>query len=150
MPKAMNFRSGHLKLKIKSENMAISEETRKLVFNKLKMSLEKVVPPLVVKIDVINDAYELIGNKPVPYGYDKKMIPGMYFATIAQRKDSVVFYFFPSYMNPGLKEVAPSLYKCLKGKTCFHFKKEEQVNEDELMMLIEQGIIAWKKFGYMK
>jgi len=116
----------------------------------LKKNLEKCAPPMVVRIDILNSSYEIIGNKPVPYGYDKKMIPGMYFATIAQRKDSVTFHFFPSYMNTKLKEVAPSLYKCLKGKTCFHFKKEEQVNEKELTLLLEKGMFAWEKFGYMK
>ena len=62
--------------------MPITEETRILIFDKLKKNLEKLVPPMVVRIDSSNSSYEIIGNKPVPYGYDKKMIPGMYFATI--------------------------------------------------------------------
>ena len=94
--------------------------------------------------------YQIMGNKAVPYGYDKKIIPGMFFAAIANRKDSVTFHFFPCYMNPGFKELAPSLFKCLKGKTCFHFKKEEQVNEKELNALLKKGVAAWKKAGYMK
>jgi hypothetical protein len=53
-------------------------------------------------------------------------------------------------MDTKLKEVAPSLYKCLKGKTCFHFNKEEQVNEKELNLLLEKGMDAWKKSGYLK
>jgi hypothetical protein len=130
--------------------MPITEETRKSIFNKLKKNLKKYTPPMVVKTDSDNKSFELIGNKEVPYGYDKKLIPGMYFASIAQRKDSVAFYFFPSYMNEKLKEVAPSLYKCLKGKTCFHFKKEEQVNEKELDALLKSGVKAWEKSGYMK
>ncbi len=95
-------------------------------------------------------AYELIGNKSVPYGYKKVIVPGMFFASVVQRKDSVVFYFFPCYMNPGFKQVAPSLHKYLKGKTCFHFKKKEQVNEKELAALLKKGLEAWKKLGYMK
>ncbi len=130
--------------------MPITEETRIIIFNKLKKNLEKFSPPMVVSIDSIDSTYEIIGNKPVPYGYNKKMVPGMYFATIAQRKDSVTLHFFPSYMDTTLKDVAPSLYKCMKGKTCFHFKKEEQVNEKELVLLIEAGIKAWELFGYLK
>jgi len=130
--------------------MPITEETKQLIYNRLKHNLEKFSPPMVIKTDSNQNTFELIGNKPVPYGYDKKMIPGMYFASIVYRKDSVVFYFFPGYMDTQLKETAPSLYKCLKGKTCFHFKKEEQVNEKELNNLLERGISAWKKADYMK
>lgn len=130
--------------------MPITDNTRKQIFDKLKRNLEKFAPPMVAKSASTHHTFELIGNKPVPYGYDKKIIPGMYFASIAHRKDSVAFYFFPSYMNTGLKEVAPTLYKCLKGKTCFHFKKEEQVNEEELNTLLKVGMKAWEKAGYMK
>lgn len=130
--------------------MPITDETRKAIFEKLKNALEKCTPPMVVKKGSSGLSFELIGNKPVPYGYDKKIIPGMFFASVAQRKDSVAFYFFPSYMNTSLEEIAPSLYKCLKGKTCFHFKKEDQVNEKELNALLKKGMSAWKKAGYMK
>jgi hypothetical protein len=130
--------------------MPITEETRILIFNKLKKNLQKFTPPMVVTIDSPDSSYELIGNKPVPYGYNKKIVPGMFFALLAQRKDSVTLHFFPLYMNTKLKEVAPSLNKCLKGKTCFHFNKEEQINEKELTSLLEKGMIAWKKLGYMK
>jgi hypothetical protein len=130
--------------------MPITQETRALIFEKLKGQLEKCSPPMTAGESKKVLHYELTGNKPVPYGYDKKIIPGMFFASIAQRADSVAFYFFPSYMNPKLKDTAPSLYKCLKGKTCFHFKKPEQVDEKELKALLKAGITAWKKAGYMK
>ncbi|HLF63838.1 MAG TPA: DUF1801 domain-containing protein [Saprospiraceae bacterium] len=129
--------------------MPITAETRKQILDKLKQGLVKCTPPMVVKSDSA-EGCELIGNKPVPYGHDKKIIPGMYFASIAQRKDSVAFYFFPSYLDTGLKEVAPNLYKCLKGKSCFHFKKPEQIVEKELTALLKNGVKAWKKMGYLK
>jgi len=129
--------------------MPITDETRILIFNKLKKNLEKFTPPMVAIVDASTGSYEIIGNKPVPYGYSKKIVPGMFFASLAQRKDSVTMHFFPIYMNAKLKEVAPSLCKYLKGKTCFHFTKEEQINEKELTLLLENGMIAWKKSGYM-
>ncbi len=130
--------------------MPITEETRMLIFDKIKKNLEKFVPPMIVSADSLNTSYEIIGNKPVPYGYNKKMVPGMFFASIAQRKDSVTFHFFPLYMDAKLKELAPSLYKCLQGKTCFHFKKLEQIDENELSLLIENGVLLWNTFLYMK
>ena len=129
--------------------MPITDETREAIFNKLKKNLKKFSPPMVASKGASHHDYQLIGNKPVPYGYNKKIIPGMFFAAVANRKDSVTFHFFPSYMSD-LGKVAPTLYKCLKGKTCFHFKKEEQVNEKELQALLKKGAEAWKKNGYMK
>lgn len=119
------------------------------IFGKLKKGLEKCTPPMVMKSNATEMSCEVIGNKPVPYGHDNKIIPGMYFASVVQRKDSVAFYFFPSYMNTGLKEVAPLLHKCLKGKTCFHFKKPEQIDEKELNALLKKGVQAWKKERYV-
>ena len=97
--------------------MPISDETRKLIFEKLKKELDTCSPPMVHGFKMEGHDYGLIGNKPVPYGFDKKIIPGMFFASIAQRKDSVAFHFFPSYMDPTMKDIAPSLYKYLKGKS---------------------------------
>ena len=130
--------------------MALSDETRQKIYDRLKSNLEKFSPPMVSVKNPDNQGFELIGNKPVPYGYNKKIVPGMYFASIAHRKDSVAFYFFPCYMNPQYRGIAPSLHTCLKGKTCFHFKKEEQVNEAELIAMLKRGVESWKKAGYMK
>ncbi|HAP01013.1 MAG TPA: hypothetical protein DCQ93_03715 [Bacteroidetes bacterium] len=130
--------------------MPITDETRRQIFDTLKKNLETVAPPMVASGGHDYHDYQLLGNKPVSYGHDKKIIPGMFFAAVANRKDSVTFHFFPCYMDSKLKSVAPSLYKCLKGKTCFHFKKTEQVNEKELKALLKEGVKAWKKMGYMK
>jgi hypothetical protein len=129
--------------------MPITDETRKTIYHELVKELMECSPPMVAHATPEKLGIELIGNKPVPYGYDKKIIPGMYFASVMQRKDSVAFYFFPSYMHAGLKEIAPSLYKCLKGKTCFHFKKPEEVNQKELKALLKEGLKQWKKYGYI-
>lgn len=73
-----------------------------------------------------------------------------FLAAIAHRKDSVAFYFFPSYYHDELRDIAPSTYMLLKGKTCFHFKKTEQVHDKELKALLTAGIALWNKSGYMK
>src|SRR3990170_9083158 len=111
--------------------MPISDEIRNEIYNKLKKHLKACMPPMK-SASTAHHSFHIIGNKPVPYGYDKKIVPGMFFAGIANRKDSVTLHFFPIYMDGKLKSVAPSLVKCLKGKTCFHFKKVEQINDKEL------------------
>ena len=95
--------------------------------------------------------FELMGNKPVPYGSKKIMVPGMYFCSAVARKDMISFYFFPIYYHTAdYIDLIPTMAKCLKGKTCFNIKKAEQVDVKELNALLKKGVAAWKKQGYMK
>ncbi|MBI4429354.1 MAG: hypothetical protein HY562_09580 [Ignavibacteriales bacterium] len=130
--------------------MVLKPDVRKDIFNKLKASLKKQCPPMVRAKDTA-DTYEIIGNTPVPYGSTKKMIPGMFFSSVVARKNMMSFYFMPAYYDrKGFNNIAPTAMKCLKGKTCFNFKKEEQVVEKELDALLSKGVGIWKKQGYVK
>src|ERR1700680_3534769 len=75
--------------------------------------------------------------------YDKEIeiigrkYPQLWFASILIQKGYVGFYFFPIYVQPELKgKLEPVLLKCLKGKTCFHIKK----NDPQLMQAIGQAL----------
>jgi hypothetical protein len=130
--------------------MPLKPETRKAIFDKLKSSLLQQCPPMVCAKHNV-DCYEIIGNKPVPYGSTKKIVPGMYFASTVARKDMVSFYFMPIYYDKeNYLDLAPTLLKNLKGKACFNFKKAEQVDEKELDAMLKKGAQVWKKHGYMK
>jgi hypothetical protein len=122
--------------------MSLSQETRNEIFAKIKMALQKHAPPMVVAKDK-EDVFELIGNKPMPYGSKKELVPGIYFCSAVSRKDMVSFYFFPIYFETaGFLELIPNLKKCLKGKTCFNIKKADQVHEKELNALLKKGVGA--------
>ena len=130
--------------------MPLTSEIRKSIFELLKTALAKQSPPMVVSKDK-ESVFELMGNKPVPYGSKKVIVPGMYFSSVVTRKDIVSFYFFPLYFHEDeYRDIIPTLIKCLKGKTCFNFKKPEQINEKELNAMLRKGVQAWKKSGYMK
>ncbi len=130
--------------------MTITAETKTKIFSLLEKVMEENCPPLVKKKSA-KDSIEVIGNTPTPYGYKKVMVPGMYFASALIRKDNVSFYFFPCYMKPDeFKKPAPTAMKCLDGKTCFHFKKEEQVIEKEIRSMFKKGIEFYKKQGWIK
>lgn len=131
--------------------MAVSFEEKQKIIDALKKIMQQHVPPLVQKKVAKETGFELIGNVETPYGYKKEMVPGMYFSSIALQKDSVAFYFFPTYMNEAeFKKIAPLTYKHLKGKTCFHFKKSDDVNEKEIDALMKKGITHYKKQGWIK
>jgi len=129
--------------------MPITEKDKTEIAAKLTAALEKCVPPMVV-MRKSAAGMELMGNKSVPYGYSKKIVPGMYFSSFVVRNSMVSFYFFPMYMADGFKELIPEMIKTLKGKTCFNIKKPEQVNGKELDALLKKGVAAWKKQGYLK
>ena len=130
--------------------MPLTAEDRKQIFDSIKSVLQKQCPPMLVSKDK-EGVYELMGNKPVPYGSKKTIIPGMYFSSVVARNDMVSFYFFPIYFHaPDFIDLIPTMAKCLKGKTCFNIKKREQVNTKELNALLKKGVAAWKKQGYMK
>ena len=130
--------------------MALTPETRKIIFDMLKASLKKQCPPMVCSKDTAS-SFETIGNTPHPYGSKKKIVPGMYFASAIARKDMVSFYFMPIYYHrEDYVDVAPTLLKNLKGKACFNFKRVEHINESELNAMLKKGVQAWKKLGYMK
>ena len=98
-----------------------------------------------------SNTFEIIGNKPVPYGSTKRIVPGMYFASAVARRDMVSFHFMPIYYNKkAYVDVAPTLLKSLKGKACFNFRKPEQIERKELDALLRKGKKVWKKLGYMR
>jgi hypothetical protein len=130
--------------------MPLKPEDKTAIIALLRKSMGKCCPPMVVSKDT-GDTYELMGNKPVPYGSSKKIVPGMYFTSYVARKDAVSFYFFPIYFHlHDFGVTIPHLKKVLRGKTCFIFKKPEQVIVKELDAMIKKGVAAWKKNGYMK
>ena len=129
--------------------MPFNPDHRQAIFNTLKSALEKCSPPMVISKDK-KDVFELMGNKPVPYGSKKVTVPGMYFSSVVARKDMVSFYFFPLYYHEkDYEALLPAMGKYLKGKTCFNFKKPEQISQKELDAMLKKGMQAWKKSGYM-
>lgn len=130
--------------------MPLSDADRKQIIDTLKKALHTCCPPMVISQEGAQ-GLAIIGNKPVPYGYDKKIIPGMFFASVMSRKDMVSFYLFPAYNNvKPFQEVAPTAIKYLKGKTCFNFKKPEQAPEAEIIAMLKLGVKVWEKMGYMQ
>ena len=129
--------------------MSHTTEIQNEIFEKIKSALQKQSPPMVISKST-SENFELIGNKPVPYGSKKTIAPGMFFCSLIICKDMVSFHFFPIYMKRKMFEpLIPNMIRLLKGKSCFNFKKTEQVNEKELTALLKKGIEAWKKLGYM-
>lgn len=97
------------------------------------------------------DVFEIIGNKPVPYGSKKVIVPGLFFSAAMVRKEMISLHLMPIYYHEKeFEPLMPTMIKCLKGKACFNFKKPEEVNRKELNAVLKKGMEMWKKNGYMK
>ncbi len=77
-------------------------------------------------------------------------MPDVYFVGLMVQKGYVGFYFMPVYANPGLKsELHPQLLKCLKGKSCFHIKKNDPELMEQVKQALEIGYEDFKKKGWV-
>ena len=74
----------------------------------------------------------------------------MFFAGTRMLKGAVGFYFMPIYTHEAeFKNLSPELRKILKGKSCFHLKKQDPVLESQLKELLKQGYEVYRKAGWV-
>lgn len=110
---------------------------------KLHLLLKSFVPPLRVRKES-DEIFEVCGTKPVMQG--KQKVEGFYFASVVPKPKDIRFYFFPIYTHPKKFEVlSQAMQKCLKGKSCFHFKKMDEALINELSNMVALGVKLYKK-----
>ena len=70
----------------------------------------------------------------------------IYFAGLKIMKSSVTLHFMLIYTNPEVKELLhPDLLKLLKGKSCFHFKKLDEVLMGHVAQALDIGYKTYKQ-----
>lgn len=111
----------------------------------LSKVLKSHIPPLSIKKES-QDLLEVTGTKPTMQG--KQQVEGHYFASLILKPKDVRFYFFPVYTHAyDFESLSPELRKCLKGKSCFHFKKLSSEIQEEISSMISQGIAIYQVGG---
>lgn len=74
----------------------------------------------------------------------------VWFAGILVQKGYVGFYYMPVYAAPEMKSVfKPELLKCLKGKSCFHIKKNDPVIMSQIKESLKIGYAMYKERGWL-
>jgi hypothetical protein len=118
------------------------------IFNQLKKLIASYSRgTLVVRGDKPNQ-YHLWSDKEIELKGRK--MPDVYFSGLMVQKGFVGFYFMPVYVNPGLKsELHPQLLKCLKGKSCFHIKKNDPELMKQVTQALEIGYEDYKRKGWV-
>ena len=117
------------------------------IFAALKKTLSKYTPPCVVTSDT-DSVCHLYGTKPASVG--KSSYEGIYFASAVIRKSYVAFHFFPIYTHVDqFENIGADLRKCLKGKSCFHIKKTDELLFDQIKKALDTGLEVYKKEGWL-
>jgi hypothetical protein len=94
-----------------------------------------------------NGMYNLVSFKPVEIEGRKRS--ELYFVSIMVQKGYVGFHYLPVYMNPHPEKlVQPELLKCLKGKACFHIRKNDDVIMKQIEQALETGYNFYKERGW--
>jgi hypothetical protein len=68
-----------------------------------------------------------------------------YFSGTVIKNTMVSFYFFPVYTHPAAFVVPDAIKKNMKGKSCFNFKKLDDVQEKAIAALLKDGAAFYKK-----
>ncbi len=93
-------------------------------------------------------SYHLHGSIPVKVG--KADYEGIYFASAVIRSKYVALHFFPIYTHTAaFDNIDELLRKCLKGKSCFHIKKDNEALYTHIIDLLNSGINIYKKEGWI-
>ena len=104
------------------------------IFKALKSILKKHEKRCVIDLDTDTE-YFLNSKK-----RDQQNKP-IFFAGVSINKISVSFYLMAVYSCPELRaSLSPELRKCLHGKSCFRFKRNEPVLFRELTSLTKQAL----------
>lgn len=90
----------------------------------------------------------LVSHKPVEInGSERKEL---WFVSALVQKGYVGFYFTGINTSPELRdEFSPEFLKCLKGKGCFHIKKDDPSLMNEIKKAIRLGYDSWVEKGWL-
>ncbi|MEN9686072.1 MAG: hypothetical protein RLZZ28_1858 [Bacteroidota bacterium] len=138
-----------LSINIKYTDKGAGQPELVIIFEAIKKMLE----PYAGKRDLVmhggkDGQLNLVSHKPVVIaGREKEAI---WFVSALVQKGYVGFYYMPIYMNdPIKKQLSPEFLKCLKGKACFHIKKNDPAIMKEMEKAIKIGYEAFVKNGWI-
>jgi hypothetical protein len=122
-------------------------DNRSKIFLDLKNILSNYAGTLVESGNNVS-SYHLHGTKPARVG--KSDYEGIYFASAVIRKKYVALHFFPIYTHiTAFENIDVALRKCLKGKSCFHIKKDQEELYNKIVEMLNLGINVYKEEGWI-
>lgn len=135
-------------IKIKYSDKSAGQPELVPIFEQIKAMLLPYVKGSLQLVGGNGGMLCLVSQKPVEI-YGRKR-DELWFAGILVQKGYVGFYYMPVYAQPELKQVfKPELLKCLKGKSCFHIKKNDPVIMKQIKESLKVGYTMYKERGWL-
>ena len=92
--------------------------------------------------------FNLVSHKPVTIAGRERN--ELWFISALVQKGYVGFYYSTIYMQDHIKkEFSPEFMKCLKGKACFHIKKNDPLIMENIKKAIKIGFDDYVKKGWI-
>ena len=136
---------------IKYEDKSIGQPELVPIFEAIKTLISQYNGKGTLKCTGENKggAYNVMSFKKVEI--TGRQLEGMYFASCLVQKGFVGFYYFPIYACPDAKVplIQPELKKLLKGKTCFHIKKNDPLIMAQIEQALKDGFAMYERLGWV-
>jgi hypothetical protein len=135
-------------IKIKYADKSAGQPEMVIIFEQIKKMLLPYVKGSLELVGGNGGMLCLVSQKPVEIQGRKR--DELWFAGILVQKGYVGFYYMPVYAQPEMKKVfKPELLKCLKGKSCFHIKKNDPIIMTQIKESLKLGYDMYKERGWI-
>lgn len=133
---------------IKYSDKSVGQPELIPIFENIKALMKPYAKGAIVEQGGDGGMYGLISKKAVEVEGRKK--DEVHFAGLLVQKGYVGFYFMPVYADAEIKKVfKPELLKCLKGKSCFHIKKDDAQIMGQVKEALKVGYDLYKEKGWV-
>jgi hypothetical protein len=125
----------------------MNDEAKEAVFQQLADLVRETVPD---EMAIHEEPGQLHVRTPQPVTVNGKEKEMDLLSVIIQKRH-IGFYFMPVYINPEMKATLPDdMNTMLKGKSCFHVKKELSPEKaDKFVNLIQQGVALYREKAWI-
>ncbi len=133
---------------IKYADKSAGQPVMTAIFNEIKKLLLPYEKGAIKILGGKDGQIVLVSKKEIVVAGIKK--PEVWFASALVQKGYVGFYFMPIYGQPKLgAKLHPDLMKCLKGKSCFHIKKNDADMYHHIKEALKIGYDCYREMGWV-
>jgi hypothetical protein len=140
--------SSKKKTTIKYEDKSAGQPELVLIFEEIKKLLLPYVKGAIKLHGGDEGKIILVSEKDVEVAGRK--MNELWFASALIQKGYVGFYYMPVYIKPDIikKQLGTELLKCLKGKSCFHLKKADEIIYSQINDALKTGFNFYREMGW--
>lgn len=123
-------------------------ESLRNIYEQVSLRIKAYVPPMSVFVEETS-RLDVYSDRPVDI--DGRKRNNVFFASVILYPTYVGFYYMPVYAKPEIAALfSQELLALLKGKSCFHLKKETPNLYSDIEQALAQGFDLYRQKGWVK